>query len=51
MQGTGAAKGEQREIARVVPFLDRDQTDRVRQLIGGNGQHRRRGGDPVQAQR
>jgi hypothetical protein len=37
VQRSGATKGEQGEIARIVPLLDRHQADRVRQLIGGDG--------------
>src|SRR5215471_13661737 len=37
MQWTGAANGEQREVARIVPRLDRHQADRMRQLIRGDG--------------
>ena len=51
VQRTGAAKGEQGEIARIVSLLDRHQADRVRQLIGGDGQDRRRGSGRIQAQR
>jgi hypothetical protein len=51
VQGTGAAKGEQGEIARIVPLLDRHQADRVRKLIGGDGQDRRRGRGRIQAER
>ena len=51
VQGTGAAKGEQGEIARIVSLLDRYQTDRMRQLIGGDGQDRRGGTGRIQAER
>lgn len=51
MQRAGATEGEQREIARVVPLLDRHQADGMCQLIGGDGQGGRRSRGPVQTQR
>ena len=51
VQRTGAAEGEQGEIARVMALLDRHEADRVCQLIGGDGQDRRGGRGRIKAQR
>ena len=34
-----------------MTLLDRDQADRMRQLIGGHGQYRRRGSDRIEIKR
>ena len=51
MQRTGAAEGEQGEVARIVAARHRDHADRARHLHVAEPQHRARGGKPVEAGR
>ena len=47
----GAAEGEEREVARVVPLVHRDQPRRARHLVVHHLQDRRRGPGLVEAER
>ena len=51
MERPRAAEREQREIARIVAFLDRHQADGAGQMIAGDGDDRRRRLDGVEPER